>query len=98
MPRTYLKKATPPVKPASGSSADVPTIVKGVIDTIRSEGDAAVRQYSEKFDKWSPKSFKLSESEIQHAISQVSPQIIDGIKTVQTNARKFAVAQKDSQY
>ncbi|KAK7414031.1 hypothetical protein QQX98_007063 [Neonectria punicea] len=96
MPRTYLKKATPPVKPASGSSADVPTIVKGVIDTIRSEGDAAVRQYSEKFDKWSPKSFKLSESEIQHAISQVSPQIIDDIKTVQANVRKFAVAQKDS--
>ncbi|KAH8688410.1 histidinol dehydrogenase [Ilyonectria robusta] len=96
MPRTYLKKATPPVKPASGSAADVPTIVKGAIDTIRAEGDAAVRRYSEKFDKWTPQSFKLSESEIQYAISQVPAQVIEDIKTVQSNVRKFAVAQKDS--
>ncbi|KAF7548132.1 hypothetical protein G7Z17_g7279 [Cylindrodendrum hubeiense] len=96
MSRTYLKKATPPAKPASGSAADVPTIVKGAIDTIRRDGDAAVRHYSEKFDKWTPKSFKLSESEIQYAISQVPAQVIEDIKAVQANVRKFAVAQRES--
>ncbi|RYP29688.1 hypothetical protein DL767_006640 [Monosporascus sp. MG133] len=70
MARTYLKKATAgPTIPANQSSVDVPRIVKGVIDTIRRGGDAAVRQYSEKFDNWSPESFKLSKAEIEHAIS-----------------------------
>ncbi|KAH6876528.1 histidinol dehydrogenase [Thelonectria olida] len=96
MPRTYLKKAVPVETPASGSGADVPSIVKGVIDTIRSEGDAAVRRYSEKFDKWSPPSYKLSPSEIQDVIAQVPDQIIEDIKQVQANVRKFAIAQKES--
>ncbi|KAJ9130224.1 Histidinol dehydrogenase [Pleurostoma richardsiae] len=97
MARSYLKKATTgPVNGAGQSSLDVPSIVKGVIDSIRHNGDAAVRQYSEKFDKWSPKSFKLSDAEIQHAISQVPPQTIQDIKDVQANVRRFATAQKQS--
>lgn len=96
MPRTYLKKATPVPQPASGSGADVPSIVKGVIDTIRSEGDAAVRRYSEKFDKWSRPSYKLTPEEIKDIIAQVPEQIIIDIKQVQANVRKFAEAQKAS--
>ncbi|CAI4212667.1 unnamed protein product [Parascedosporium putredinis] len=97
MPRTYLKKSDPQVTPNGGSPTfDVSTIVKGVIDSIRSEGDDAVRRYSEQFDKWSPASFKLSQAEIEHAISQCSEQVITDIKQVQANVRKFATAQKDS--
>ncbi|RYP90170.1 hypothetical protein DL770_003706 [Monosporascus sp. CRB-9-2] len=97
MARTYHKKATPgPAIPANQSSVDVPGIVKGVIDTIRRDGDAAVRQYSEKFDNWSPESFKLSKAEIEHAISQVPAQTIQDIKDVQANVRRFALAQKQS--
>ncbi|RYP00589.1 hypothetical protein DL764_006463 [Monosporascus ibericus] len=97
MARTYLKKATAgSAIPANQSSVDVPGIVKGVIDTIRRDGDAAVRQYSEKFDNWSPESFKLSKAEIEHAISQVPAQIIQDIKDVQANVRRFALAQKQS--
>ncbi|CAI7676497.1 unnamed protein product [Penicillium pancosmium] len=75
---------------------DTPAIVRGVINDIRANGDAAVRQYSEKFDKWSPASFKLSQEEIQEIISSVPKQIIDDIKQVQENVRTFARAQKDS--
>jgi histidinol dehydrogenase len=96
MPRNYLKQATGPTKAVNGSAADVSGIVRGVIDSIRVEGDAAVRQYSEKFDKWSPESFKLSDAEIQHAISQVPAQAIADIKEVQANVRAFAVAQRAS--
>ena len=97
MPRNYLKKAPGAAKAANGGApADVPAIVRGVIDAIRAEGDAAVRLYSEKFDKWSPESFRLSEAEIQHAISQVPEQTIADIKEVQANVRAFAVAQRAS--
>jgi histidinol dehydrogenase len=98
MTRTYLKKgaSASPAQPSPSSPTDVPGIVKGVIDNIRSEGDAAVRRYSEKFDRWTPASFKLSQTEIEEAIAQVPAQIIADIKTVQANVRKFALAQKES--
>jgi histidinol dehydrogenase len=75
---------------------DTPTIVRAVIDEIRAKGDDAVRAYSEKFDKWSPTSFKLSQEEIQRIISTVPQQVLDDIKQVQGNVRAFALAQKAS--
>ncbi|OCL15138.1 histidinol dehydrogenase 1 [Glonium stellatum] len=80
----------------SSTSSSVAATVKDVIDTIRSRGDAAVREYSQKFDKWSPSSFKLSQSQIDAAIAACPKQIIDDIKAVQTNVRNFAQAQRES--
>ncbi|KAJ5364882.1 uncharacterized protein N7496_010595 [Penicillium cataractarum] len=78
------------------STFDTSAIVRGVIDDIRANGDKAVRTYSEKFDKWSPESFKLSPEDIQQIISTVPQQIIDDIKQVQENVRTFALAQRAS--
>jgi len=75
------------------ASLDVPGIVKGVIDDIRSRGDEAVRSYSEKFDKWAPDSFKLSAKEIDEIIATVPKGTVEDIKTVQSNVRTFALAQ-----
>lgn len=49
------------------STPDVPAIVKDLIDTIRKDSDIAVRKYSEKFDKWPPRAFRLSKAEIDDA-------------------------------
>ncbi|KAI1855652.1 hypothetical protein JX265_006055 [Neoarthrinium moseri] len=72
----------------------VTDIVKGVIDDIKANGDKAVRSYSEKFDKWSPESFKLSESQIQDIIAKVPAQTVADIKEAQKNVRTFAEAQR----
>jgi len=89
---TYLKIKAP--SNATGrASLDVPGIVKGVIDDIRSRGDEAVRSYSEKFDKWTPDSFKLSPKQIGDIIASVPRGTIEDIKTVQSNVRTFALAQ-----
>lgn len=92
----FLKSAEGVVKSAAQPSFNVADIVSGVIADIRANGDEAVRKYSEKFDKWSPKSFKLSEQEIQDIISKVPEQTIKDIKQVQEHVRIFAQAQKDS--
>lgn len=76
------------------TSIDVSGIVKGVIDDIRTNGDAAVRQYSQQFDSWSPPNLKLSQTEIDEIIASVDPQIIKDIKEVQHNVRTFAEKQK----
>lgn len=94
MPRHL--KSVKPLSTKQGPAVDVSSIVKGVIDDVRSNGDAAVRKYSEKFDKWSPSSFKLSAEQIQAAIDAVPEQTINDIKEVQSNVRKFAVAQRES--
>lgn len=96
MGRQYLKevKGLPGLKAAP--SVDVPAVVQDVIESIRKEGDVAVRRYSEKFDKWSPQSFKLSQADIDAAIAKCPKQTIDDIKEVQHNVRTFAEAQKAS--
>jgi histidinol dehydrogenase len=94
MPRHLKKRADNSAK--NVASIDVSTIVKQVIDSIRKDGDAAVRRYSEQFDKWSPPSFKLSQEAIDAAIAAVPRQTIEDIKTVQSNVRTFASAQRES--
>ncbi|KAL1595322.1 hypothetical protein SLS60_010013 [Paraconiothyrium brasiliense] len=92
----YLKTGTKAAKSSSAPELDVASIVKGVIDDIRQNGDSAVRKYSEKFDRWSPESFKLSKEQIDAAIAAVPKQTIEDIKLVQANVRRFAHAQRDS--
>lgn len=93
---TYLKQTSLAAGKTSTPKVDVPGIVREVIDDIRTQGDAAVRRYSEKFDNWSPPSFKLSKGDIEDIISRVPKQTIDDIQVVQHNVRTFARAQRKS--
>ncbi|KAH7235172.1 histidinol dehydrogenase-domain-containing protein [Fusarium solani] len=90
----HLKK--PLLKSTVESNNKVTEIVQGVIRDIRANGDKAVRTFSDKFDKWSPASFKLSGSQVQDCIAQVPPQTIKDIKTAQENVRKLAEVQRAS--
>ncbi|MDN4524936.1 histidinol dehydrogenase [Fictibacillus fluitans] len=70
--------------------------VSSVIKNVEENGDQAVRELSEKFDKWSPESFRLSEQEIQDIVNSVPAQVIEDIKFAQAQIRNFAQKQKDS--
>jgi histidinol dehydrogenase len=80
----------------SGNTGQVRKIVEDVIADIRARGDVAVREYSEKFDKWSPRHFKLSQEQIDQAIKRLPVQTVEDIKQVQKNIRKFAELQLNS--
>ena len=41
------------------SNQQIKQTVENILADIESRGDEAIREYSEKFDKWTPKSFKL---------------------------------------
>ena len=64
----YLKKAV--LRPAESDDA-VRAVVAEILGAVRREGDVAVRRYSEKLDRWSPVSFKLSAAEIEAAIAGI---------------------------
>src|SRR5204863_8320897 len=69
-------------------------IVTGIIEDIESRGETALREISEKFDKWNPPAFRLSEQQIEDCLSQLSAQTIDDIKFAQAQVRNFAEAQR----
>ena len=67
--------------------------VENMLIDIEARGWTAIREYSEKFDKWSPDSFKLSEEEIQACIDSLPEQTIEDIKFAQAQIRRFAQIQ-----
>ncbi|GAA2736169.1 histidinol dehydrogenase [Actinocorallia aurantiaca] len=68
--------------------------VAEVLADIRANGDEAVRRYSEKFDGWSPESFRLSAERVEEIVAGVDPQVIEDIRFVQAQVRGFAEAQR----
>jgi sulfopropanediol 3-dehydrogenase len=63
---------------------------------IEARGDAAVRELSNRFDGWDRESYRLTASEIQDCIDQLSPQDLKDIEFAQTQVRNFAQIQRDS--
>ena len=78
---------------AAASLKEVAAVVEGLIDEVRAGGDAAVRALSERLDRWSPVSFRLSQREIDDIVASVPVETIDDIKFAQTQIRRFAEAQ-----
>jgi sulfopropanediol 3-dehydrogenase len=70
--------------------------VEGILADVEARGDAAVRELSERFDRWSPERFRLSDSEIDRAISAVGRQDLEDIRFAQTQVRNFAQRQRES--
>ena len=91
----YLKKGKNDIDKAL-EDASVSETVKKTLKMIKEGGDKAVRELSEKFDNYSPKSFKLSLSEINDLIDKVPARDLEDIKFAQEQIRNFAQAQRDS--
>lgn len=91
----YLKRGKPEAE-RSDDDAKTRAVVESTLAEIEKRGDAAVRELSEKFDNYSPTSYRLSESEIDALIAKVSPRDLEDIKFAQEQVRNFAQAQRDS--
>ena len=68
--------------------------VSAIIEAVRSRGDAAVREYSERFDHFTPESFRLSPEAIEATVAEVDAQVIEDIRFCQAQVRRFAEAQR----
>ena len=90
----YLKKGKVAAEVAE-SYAKVRATVEVILADIEARGDIAVRELSEKFDGWSPSSFRLTTEEIEAAIGQVPDQDVDDIRFAQEQVRNFAEKQKE---
>ncbi len=83
---------------AESKEADlkVRALVEAMLENVTQNGDAAVREYSEKLDKWSPENFRVTKEQAEEIIASLPQQVIDDIKFAQTQIRNFAQIQRDS--
>lgn len=75
---------------ARGTAAtDVSGIVRDIIDNVKANGDKALYEYCEKFDKAKLSSLEVSTEEIDEAFAAVEPQFIEILREAAENIRAF---------
>src|SRR6056300_1917964 len=91
----YLKRGKSDAARAE-EDAKTAAVVTATLADIEARGDAAIRELSEKFDGYSPASYRLSLAEIESLIAELSPRELADIKFAQEQVVKFAEAQRAS--
>jgi len=91
----YLKKGKNEADRAVDDEK-VRRVVEDTLKAIEERGDKAVREFSQKFDNYTPESYKLNLDEIDSLVKKVPKRDLEDIKFAQSQIRRFAQAQRDS--
>jgi len=89
----YLKK---PKYSSEQVTDEVRQTVSTILSDVERNGVAAVRKYSEKFDNWSPESFRVSQEEIDRAYEEMEPEVEASSQFLIDQVGKFAQLQRDT--
>ncbi|MFM9858359.1 histidinol dehydrogenase [Pseudoxanthobacter sp. M-2] len=92
MPK-YLKRAD---APRDSGRESVERTVREMIDAIRIEGDAAVRRYAERLDRWDSAEFRVPPDRIRAVSSRLPETFKDDFGVCLRNVQAFARRQRDS--
>ena len=68
---------------------DVSAIVSDIIAKVKSDGDAALLHFCQKFDKASLTDLEVTQNEIDDAFASIEPQFIDILREAAANIRAF---------
>ncbi|MDH5927117.1 histidinol dehydrogenase [Vibrio lentus] len=81
-------------RPAIAEGANITATVSGVIAKVRNEGDAALKELTEKFDGVTPESIRVRSEEIEDACARLTPEMKQALEQAYRNIAKFHEAQK----
>ncbi|EKO3843554.1 histidinol dehydrogenase [Vibrio harveyi] len=81
-------------RPAITEGANITAAVSEVIAKVRKEGDAALLELTEKFDRVQPESIRVSTQEIDEASARLSEKMKNALEQAYENIAKFHKAQK----
>jgi len=73
---------------------DIEDIVNKVFNAVKLNGDSAIKNYTQKFDKVILESNVVTEDEIENASNQISKELQQAINIAKSNIEKFHAAQK----
>ena len=68
-------------------------IVNKILQEVKTNGDAAIRLYTKKFDKMNLKNFEVTQGEIKKAYQSVDKETIKALKAAKRNTEFFAKRQ-----
>jgi histidinol dehydrogenase len=94
---TELKRI---VNRGEAATEEVAAVVKEVVERVRKQGDPAVIEYTEKFDRasLSLKDIRVSPEEMRDAYTKVDQKKVDALKLAAQNIRHFHEKQKISSW
>ena len=87
---TFIKA---PKRDSVSDNAPVGALVTEVIENVRKRGDAALREYSKRFDNADLEAFEVTEAERAEALAELDPQTRADNEFAIDNVRRFAQAQ-----
>ena len=73
--------------------AGVGAVVREIIDNVAKGGDAALREYSRRFDKVDPESLEVSAEEIEEAYAAIDPNLLEVMRESADNIHTFHASQ-----
>jgi sulfopropanediol 3-dehydrogenase len=91
----HLKQGRTPEQ-ATADRDKIRQLVTGILQDMEKRGEAALREISERFDRWCPPSFRLPEQAIEDCLAQLSRRNLDDIRFAQAQVRNFAQVQRSS--
>ena len=89
----FLKTGSTDAKKAEENNS-IKFAVEATLSKIEKHGDAAVIELSKQFDDWVPKTFRLSQKDIDACLKELTEENIKDIEFAQTQVRNFAEIQR----
>lgn len=80
----------------TGSENKIPYLVSGILDDVRKRGDAAVRDFTKKFDDTDLETTEVTQDEIDRALSNFDEQTLADSRFAIEQVRNFANAQYET--
>lgn len=77
----------------NNNDRSVDEIVSGILENVRTNGDTALLEYCEKFDKAKLSSLEVSQQEIDDAFSSIDPDFIKTLELARDNIEAFHTQQ-----
>ena len=91
-PDSFVGRST--LRPRASTRKKIEDVVSGILRRVESDGDAAVRFYTKKFDGIELTGFSVSRKEIADALANADPQFVRILRTAARNITKFHERQR----
>lgn len=79
----------------SQSFEEIREKVQPILDAVHKDGDASLRQYTERFDGVLLNDLRVSEIEIEQAVQSIDPTLKEAINVAHANIKKFHQSQEE---
>lgn len=83
---------------SANSGKKVDEAVAEIVETVRKNGDAAVRAYTERFDGSVPEKMVIDQADMQELVKDCDPAFVEALKKAAENIRDFHARQKQQSW